>query len=184
MFDLLENLKRKDKESIGILYERYGKKLYGYAITQWKTNEDDTWDIIYKTLYKVIDSIDNYSFEDENKFVGFLFKVFTNYLRNHLRDTKSKLIVSEELIDTINIPLTAKENDNESPIMRCLKKALEALEDWQRILILMKAQEFSYKDIANYVKRPEKQLKVYNFRLRNVVSKNTNLCLKNKTHEA
>ena len=162
------------------------KKLYGYAITQWKVSEDDAWDMVYKTLYKVIDSIDNYSFEDENRFVGFLFKVFTNYLRNHIRDTKGKGILTDELMDNIELASSegnSEENKKESPLMRCLKKALDTLEDWQRVLLLMKAQEFSYKDIAPYVNRPEKQLKVYNLRLRTSIAKNTNLCIENKGYE-
>ncbi len=185
MFDLITQLKKKDKESIRILYERYGKKLYGYAITQWKVSEDDAWDLVYKTLYKVIDSIDNYTFKDENRFVGFLFKVFTNYLRNHLRDTKGKQVSTTELLDNLSIPLKEEgSNKEESPLMRCLKKVLEALEDWQRVLLLMKAQDYAYKDIAPYVNRPEKQLKVYNLRLRSTVMDQTNTCVENKGYEA
>ncbi len=187
MFNLIDKLKQNDKEAIAILYQKYGQKLFGYAITQWKVNEDDAWELVYKTLYKVIASLDNYSFKDENRFVGFVFKVFTNYLRNHLRDTKDKRILTEELFDNMNITMPDESNEaldeNESPMMRCLKKVLATLEDWQRVLVLMKAQDFSYKDIAPYVDKPEKQLKVYNLRLRSTVSKNTNLCIENKGYE-
>lgn len=184
MFDLVNKLQKKDKEAVGILYRKYGKKLYGYAITQWKVNEDVAWDLVYKTLYKVIDSMDNYTFEDENRFTGFVFKIFTNYLRNHLRDTKGKQVLTSELIDNLDVP--AGENKiekNESPLMRCLKKVLQALEDWQRVLLLMKAQDYAYKDIAPYVDRPEKQLKVYHLRLRSSVTEKTNLCIKNNAYE-
>jgi RNA polymerase sigma factor (sigma-70 family) len=187
MFALIEQLKKNDQEAIALLYTNYGEKMYGYAITKWKVNEDVAWELVYKTLYKVIDSIDSYTFKDENRFIGFVFKVFTNYLRNHLRDSKDKGVVAEELFDTMNIPFSENEqeegSENESALMKCLKKVLDALEDWQRVLLLMKAQDFSYKDISPYVDKPEKQLKVYNLRLRSTVSKNTNLCLENNEYE-
>ena len=183
MFKLIVELKKNDKEAIALLYTKYGEKLYGYAITKWKVSDDVAWELVYKTLYKVIDSLDNYSFKDENRFVGFVFKVFTNYLRNHLRDTKNKLVVAEELFEGMNISLPEsdgeEDNESESSLMKCLKKVLGALEDWQRVLLLMKAQDFSYKEISPYVDKPAKQLKVYNLRLRTVVSKNTNFCVEN-----
>ena len=75
MFKLIVELKKNDKEAIALLYTKYGEKLYGYAITKWKVSDDVAWELVYKTLYKVIDSLDNYSFKDENRFVGFVFKL-------------------------------------------------------------------------------------------------------------
>ena len=93
MTDILIQLKTKDKKNaIALLYKQYGKKLFGYSVSKWNISEDDTWEIIYKTLYKVMDVIENYSFENEDKFAGFVFKIFMNYLRNHYRDTKNKKI--------------------------------------------------------------------------------------------
>ncbi|MGD1848875.1 MAG: RNA polymerase sigma factor [Salibacteraceae bacterium] len=189
MFDLTEELRKKDEKAIGILYTRYGKKLYGHAITQWKLEEDDAWDVVYKTLYKVIASMEHYSFEDENRFIGFVFKVFTNYLRNHLRDTKGKRLLATPFLETHEGLLKSEEPEEQkedvtSPIMRCLKKVLAELEDWKRILLLMRAQNFSYKEIAPYTNRPEKQLKVYHLRLRTAVLKNTNACVDKKGYES
>jgi predicted metalloprotease with PDZ domain len=51
------------------------------------------------------------------------------------------------------------------------------LEDWQRIILLMRAQEYSYEDIANYVDKPVEQLKVYHMRLKKTVAEKTNDCI-------
>ena len=189
MFDINSILKNKSlpagqagKETVALLYERYGKKLYGYAITKWKLSEDDSWELVYKTLYKAMNVVDQYSFKDEGKFIGFLFKIFINYLRNHYRDTKAKGIATTELLEKHEkLSSDRKENEEEkestSPLMRCLQKALAILDDWQRILLLMRAQDYSYEAISKYVERPGDQLKVYHMRLKKVVTKKTNECM-------
>ena len=185
MSDINSILRNKNKETIAWLYERYGKKLYGYAITKWKVSEDDSWELVYKTLYKVMNVADQYRFEKEEKFTGFLFKTFINYLRNHYRDSKAKGIVTTELLDKHEkISSDRKESEEEkeytSPLMRCLQKVLAIMEDWQRILLLMRAQDHSYEDISKYVDRPGDQLKVYHMRLKKVVTEKTNDCMNNR----
>lgn len=182
MFDIASKIKEKDSDAIALLYSRYGKKLYGYSISKWKLSEDDSWEIVYKTLYKVIKVIDNYTFENENKFISFLFKIFINYLRNHYRDNKDKRFETVELMGTHekiagdrNAP---QENSPRlSPLMACLQKVLQVMEDWQRIILLMRAQDYSYEEIAKYVSRPVGQLKVYHMRLKKVVTEKTNECI-------
>jgi RNA polymerase sigma-70 factor (ECF subfamily) len=185
MFDIASKIKEKDTDAIALLYNRYGKKLFGYARIKWKLDEDDAWEIVYKTLYKVIKVIDNYQFEDENKFVGFLFKVFINYLRNHYRDTKDKQLELVELEEAHHKQRDEKSEQAEpvklSPLMECLQKVLQLMEDWQRTILLMRAQEYTYEAISKYVNRPEEQLKVYHMRLKKTVTEKTNECINKRT---
>lgn len=188
MTDINSILKNKNKETISWLYERYGKKLYRFAVTKWKVSEDDAWELVYKTLYNVIKVSERYTFESEEKFMGFLFKMFVNFLRNHYRDTKAKGIVETELLEKHEKAIydrkeSYEEKESTNPLMRCLQKALAILDDWQRILLLMRAQDHSYEDIAKYVSRPQAQLKVYHMRFKKIVTEKTNECLK-KTNEA
>jgi len=185
MTDILIQLKKKDKKNaIALLYEQYGKKLYGYSVSKWNISEDDTWEIVYKTLYKVMDVIDKYTFENEDKFAGFVFKIFVNYLRNYYRDTKNKQIETIELNENYNT-IASDKNEKEdeasklSPLMECLQKVLQTMEDWQRIVLLMRAQDYSYESIAQYVNKPGGQLKVYHMRLKKIVAEKTNECVDN-----
>lgn len=185
MFDINTILQNKNKETVSLLYQRYGKKLYGYAITKWKFSEDDSWELVYKTLYKAMNVSDRYTFKDEGKFIGFLFKIFINYLRNHYNYTKAKGIVTTELLGwheklSSDRNETDEEKERMSPLMRCLQKALAVLDDWQRVLLLMRAQDYSYEDISKYVERPGDQLKVYHMRLKKVVTEKTNDCMNKK----
>ncbi len=181
MNDLIKDIRKKDKKALTLLYNRYGKKFYGYAVSRWNVSEDDAWELIYKTLYKVIEVIDKYSFETEEKFNGFMFQVFINNLRNHYTATKNKTIETIGLEEKHG-SVEEKDSDEpktESPYMKCLKKAMEQLEDWKRILLLMKAQDFSYAEIAQYVGKPDEQLKVYYLRAKQVLTTKINQCLEN-----
>ncbi|MEO5642657.1 MAG: sigma-70 family RNA polymerase sigma factor [Bacteroidia bacterium] len=163
-----ELIKNKGKESVRVLYERYGKKLFGYARNKWKMGEDENWDIVYKTLYKVIDTHASYQFASEAKFSAFVFTIFINYLRNFYRDKKNMPVEIIELDDSFSEQeISANENETvPSASMNFLVAELDQLEDWERILLLMRSQNVPYSEISNYTGRPEDQLKVYYGRLK------------------
>jgi DNA-directed RNA polymerase specialized sigma24 family protein len=92
MTDLVKEIRKKDKKAITALYNQYGKKLYGYAVSKWNVNEDDAWELVYKTLYKIIEVIDKYTFENESKFNGFIYQIFINNLRNNYNEKKNKYV--------------------------------------------------------------------------------------------
>ena len=160
-----------DNDLLKEIYERYGKKLYSYALRTWKLEEDDAWDLIYKTLEKVVSSYTNYTFESESKFASFVFKVFINYLRNHYRAGKRI---------PLTIPFTDKDGHTShpdasmvsaNPRLTALNEELEKMEDWQRMLLLMRSEGHAYSEIAKFIDRPENQLKVYYQRLKEQLSK-------------
>jgi RNA polymerase sigma-70 factor (ECF subfamily) len=167
---------RNKKEGIALLYERYGKRLHRYAQFNWKLSEDEAWDVVYKTLYKVLESTSSYSFDSEKKFGSFVFKVFVNYLRQNYRDTKKlKEHLSVANYETTEIsPVVEEEEENNSEKMSLLKSELEKFEDWERILLLLRSQNMPYGEIAKYVNKPEEQLKVYYQRLKTTLAKRMN----------
>ena len=150
------------------LYERYAKKLLTYTLKTYLPNEDDAWSVVYKTLYKMAEILPDREFENEYKLNGFIFKTHINYLRNFLRDNKSFESHNRE------IELTEQHTSEEEPeksvsqnnYLTLLQQELDKLEDWQRILLLMRGQDIPYSTIAEFVNRPEKQLKVYYARLK------------------
>ncbi|MEO5644617.1 MAG: sigma-70 family RNA polymerase sigma factor [Bacteroidia bacterium] len=172
---------RKDKQSIALLYERYGKKLYAYAVHSWKLSEDEAWNLIYKTLYKVLDSTENYSFETEKNYSSFIFKIFVNYLRQYYRDTKK----AKESLDIVHANEHYGEHEVAEEIpetnsvkMTLLKEELEKLQDWERMLLLLRSQDMPYSAIAEFVNKPEEQLKIYFSRLKTALTKRLNEKLK------
>lgn len=182
MTDLVKEIRKKDKKAITTLYNQYGKKLYGYAVSKWNVSEDDAWELVYKTLYKIIEVIDKYTFENESKFNGFIYQIFINNLRNNYNEKKNKYIETIALEEKHGQYLLEKEETTEetvsnNPYMNCLKKTLEQFEDWKRVLLLMRAQNFSYEEISKYVNKPSEQLKVYYLRAKQILTDKVNKCV-------
>lgn len=163
-------IRKKKHKSVDVFYERYGKKLLGYALKNWKTDEDTAWELIYRTFYTIIDRIERYDFADEQKFSSFVLHAFLNNLRNHYRDTKKEVqTVHQDNMEIHAAPMEGQ-NEEESEQMRALNLELAKLEDWERMLLLLRAQQMPYSEIANYVDKPKDQLKVYHARLKQKIT--------------
>ncbi len=151
------------------LYERYAKKLLAYTIKTYLPDKDDAWSVVYKTLYKMAEIAQQRDFENEQKFTGFMFKTHINYLRNYLRDNKSFESKNREIELTEHYSEEAHEQVEQTlqnNHLKLLQQELDKLEDWQRILLLMRGQDMPYSKIAEFVHKPEDQLKVYYGRLK------------------
>lgn len=163
----------KREELLATLYTRYGRKLYAYGVHTWKLGEDEAWELTYKTLYRVMDTYTRYTFDHEGKFASFIFRVFINYLKNHSRAGK-KLAekFSLDYREALEHPEPEEgERRPADPRLELLKKELEHMEDWQRIVLLMRSDGRSYTEIARFVDKPENQLKVYYQRLKEQLTK-------------
>lgn len=170
-------MKKSDKDRfITLVYNRYGKKMYSYAVTHWNVSEDAAWDLIYKTIYRVLDTFEKYNFETEEKFASFVFRIFINYLKNHYRDTKTERMV--ELTDmekiSTNEPRVTDTVEIPSQKMKALNEVLDGMDDWERILLLMRSEGRAYSEIATFIDKPENQLKVYYQRLKEKLTKKLN----------
>ena len=160
------------------LYKRYGKKLYSYAVYSWKLDEDAAWDLIYKTLYKVIDSYKKYQFETEEKFASFIFKIFINYLRNNYQERKkitdAVQITRIDSSELQNKAETITEKDLPGIKQSILNEELDKMEDWQKILLLMRSEGRPYSEIAVFINKPVDHLKVYYQRFKEQLTKKIN----------
>lgn len=170
----LEDLSKS--EFVAEVYTRYGRKLYSYAIKSWSLDEDTAWDLVYKTIFKVHESYRNYTFESEARFGSMVFRIFINYLRNHYRDTREEKQLQFSVIEEIREDTgTADEKEEHTNVkLAALNEELEMMEDWQRVLLLMRSDGIPYSKIAEFVDKPEGQLKVYYQRLKEQITKKLN----------
>jgi len=149
------------------LYGLYAKKLLAYTTNNYSVNEDDAWTLVYKTIYKVADVYEKYSFESEQKQSAFVFKTHINFLRNFFRDNKTFEAKNHEVeLDEKYYSEKEEVITNENIYLKILQAELDKLDAWERILLLMRGQEMPYGDIAKFVNKPEKHLKVYYARLK------------------
>ncbi len=169
------------EDGIKAMFELYAKKLLAYSTHHWKLEEDASWEMIYKTIYKVADVINEYKFENEEKFASFTFKIFINYLRNHIRDKKTSMhgVVEVDMDEKfIQQHPEIEQKESKSKSLSILQQELEKLEDWQRVLMLMRSQDVPYAEISKYVNKSEDQLKVYYGRIKKQLTEKLNQQLK------
>lgn len=178
----------KNEEAVKQVYEKYANKMLVYATRTWQIETDTAWELIYATIYKVTEVEGQYSFENEQKYASFTFKVFINKIRDHLRQVKNqpKPITDTEVNERIinNRAADAKSKATPpSPALKALQTELDKLEEWQRILVLMRSQDMSYSHIAQFVNKPEKQLKVYYGRIKQQLAERLNHLLTKTTDD-
>lgn len=184
MIKELKHITKTDRDkAVELIFKAYSKPLQQYAVNQWQVEEDLIWDIIYKSIYKLIEVFNDKDFEHEAQMKAYLFRIFINYLKNAIRDknTKQQGMIQVEL----SVNEEKKENPNESnnPQLMQLILILDELEDWKRVLLLLKSQGVSYSEIAKLVNKPEKNLKVYYGRLKEEVKQRLeSVNEKNKSH--
>ena len=162
-------------ENVKTLYNTYAKKLLAYTLKNYTISKDDAWTVVYKSIYKLAEKKDSYNFENEQKLRSFLFTTHINFLKNFFRDNKSFESKHREIELADEHAVSSEttgvvENEN----LKILQNELDKLEDWQRILLLMRTQDVPYNEIAKFVNKPENQLKVYYARLKKQIHESVN----------
>ncbi len=159
--------KTNDAALVKQLYEQFAKKLLAYTRKRYGLSEDDAWTLVYKTIYRIAEVQGKYTFENQQKFSAFVFKTHINYLRNYYRDNRSFEAKHQEVnLDEKIFASNEDLQESQSVQLKVLQQHLDRLEDWERILLLMRGQGLSYSEIANFVNKPQNQLKVYYARLK------------------
>lgn len=178
------DLSLQSKELLKELYTLYAKPLLRYTKRCYQINEEDSLDLVYKTIYKIAGISNAISFENEAKRRAYVFKTHINFLRNYFRDNKNFEYKNTEvnLHDDL-VTNEAEEKITSNPKLKLLESLLSELEDWQRILLLMRGQGVSYKEISKLTDKPEKHLKVYYARLKKQLLLDMNKKLSANNHE-
>ncbi|MBL7894835.1 MAG: sigma-70 family RNA polymerase sigma factor [Bacteroidia bacterium] len=186
--EIIQLIDARDKKGWEALYILYGKKFYGFAVDKWLFSEDEAWDIVYQTLETIVLKIGEYEIESQSHFDNLIYKIFTNFLRQFYRKKKVKSeqvqllplkemdiyegIEEDEGWNDSNIKVPFNEeffNDNETeisenPNLNLLSIALSKLTPLERDLLLLKANDFTYDEIAKMLKIENNQLKVKHHR--------------------
>jgi RNA polymerase sigma factor (sigma-70 family) len=177
---ILKFIETNSPKGLELLYLRYGKPFYSFASERWKFSEDEAVEVVYKTLETLVLKLPNYEFGSQGMFDGFLFKVFINFLRQKHRETRTRQLPQLEFFDLeqefklppyVQEALTKQSFSDyyssevmESPTMKLLKTSLEQLEQVDRDILLLRAQNYSYEEIAGMLSIENNQLKVRHHR--------------------
>lgn len=145
-------------------------------------------------MFKITDKIAEFKFKDEKQFSNLLFTIFKNELINYYKKSKRieermKLLQfddslsdgkGDDLLQGVSKEVNEKmftqalssfwdDPEAENPLLELLHEIIDDLQDWERIILLQRSNGFSYKEIAQYIDKPENQLKVYYMRIKSKV---------------
>lgn len=160
-------VKTGDLDKLGLLFERYNKKLfhYFYRLT-WR--RDISQDLVQGVFERILKY--RHTYENDGSFATWLFQVARNHHIDHYR--RNRKLVDDENFDPEKLADDRQqEHDFESEgdrELRLLKQALEQLDETKReTLVLSRFQGFKYKEIAEIMDCTESAVKVRVFRALN-----------------
>ncbi len=81
--ELVNRLKKRDSEAVGVLLEQYANRLYNYAFYRCGDHHLAE-DIVSETFTRIIEKIDTYE-QREVPFKAWVYRIAHNQLANHLR---------------------------------------------------------------------------------------------------
>ena len=152
--------KKRDEQKLVSIYQKYNKKMYGWA---WRVlkNDADTQDAVQNALIRIAESLSCLP-EDEEKLAAYIYVTVENaaidLYRKNGRDNKLQEKMSEEIAVIGGRPsgnpedyIVAMENADE--ILECLRAINK---DYCNIIMLYYYQGFSLKEIAQLYRITEK----------------------------
>lgn len=167
------------------LFEEYGQQLFGFSVTHFHIDEDDGYDVLYRTMETVGKVISRYEFVSESHFANWLFKIHKNNVLQLLRSKKSKSTtfkllsysdwenevkdMEEEGFDIESFTSVIEEVSSINPyeessqghkLMASMEKALYQISEIERELLLLRMNGYTYDEIAEMLGVENNQLKV------------------------
>ena len=113
---LVKNYIQGDNKSFEILLNRHKSKVFGYIMSKVK-NKDIADDIFQDTFIKAINSLKKGTYNEEGKFLPWIFRIAHNLIIDHFRRIKTQKLVNHRedynLFDFIEDgSLTAEKKNN------------------------------------------------------------------------
>ena len=152
-----------DLDKLGLLFERYKKRLYGFffSMTHDKSKSED---LVQNTFMRVLKY--RKSYKSESVFRVWLFQVARNIAYDSYRNSPNNLEDVSEWTHRLDDPtLNQEERLAHNEELMILQKALRNIEaDKREILTLSKIEGMKYKDIGEVLDCAEGTVKARVFR--------------------
>lgn len=144
------NVKEGQSQKLGLLYERYKKRLFGFF---YQMNKDASLseDLVQNVFIRVLKY--KHTFSEDSKFITWIFQIARNEMYDHFKKHKK---YQHKDIDEVDFSLSDNNTiDDDIEVLEnssTLKKALNLLSSEKKeILILSKFKELKYKEVGNII---------------------------------
>jgi len=159
---LVERARKGDRSAFDDLIARHQKRAYQFAF-RLTSNPDEAADVVADSFVRVYGALGN--FKQQSSFTTWLYRILTNCFLDLRKKDKSRMNVSLEA--TLTTPEGDLERQVESPDRtpveesergereRAMERAVTALPEYQRVMIVMyHAEMLSYEEIAEALDLP------------------------------
>jgi DNA-directed RNA polymerase specialized sigma24 family protein len=180
-----------DRDIAEKLFNQYGARLFYYAMKSWDLNEDDIWEILYDTLYGFISSYSGDNFSSQKRIENLIWTIFKNKLRDKYRQKRrikehyQEVVYSEGNLTKTSGMLVEKDDylflrysdqvliqeEQQNPILSNLEAILDSFKDWERQLVIGRANGITYILLEEMTGKKADFLKVHYQRLKQRISK-------------
>jgi RNA polymerase sigma-70 factor (ECF subfamily) len=150
-------VQKGQKNSLGILIERYEPKLSRYA-KKFLSDPEDGKDVVQDVFIKAYTNIQQ--FNVEKKFSSWIYRIAHNELVNALKKKSREPIISFDFDTILPHFITAKERAESKILDEDLKKNLDTYlsklpAKYREILILYYLEQMDYKEVSEILKIPQ-----------------------------
>ena len=136
-------VKKGDLDKLGVLYERYNKRIYNYFI-RCTSDISDSSDLTQNTFIRVMKYRGSY--QKDKRFETWVFQIARNLVKDHFKQLK---VVRSRVENSEHLPEVVNETDERLEQENRLYQAIDGLPDDKRELIVMsKFQGLKYEQIA------------------------------------
>ncbi len=146
---LMLKVKSGESHTLGLLYERYKKRLFGFFF-QMSKDANLCEDLVQNVFIRVIKY--KYTYTEESNFVSWIFKIARNVYYDYFKGkNKNKTYDIEEQYDVYSFE-NAENTIEQTERILLLKKAINQLpEEKKELIILSKMKELKYKELGDII---------------------------------
>lgn len=149
-FEIINKVKKGDKEAYGIIVKKYMKKAYFLALS-FVGDTNDALDLSQTAFIKAYMSISR--FDQKKPFLPWFYSILRNLCFNFMKRKKLISIIPLEKVDKSNSALWKKDHTEDT--REIVGKAISSLSSPGREVILLRYfQEYSYKEMAEMLGCP------------------------------
>lgn len=142
---LMQKAQQGDLDAIGILYERYSKKLYNFFL-KLTYNRDSSSDLTQNVFFRILKYRN--SFNSEHLFKTWMYQLARNCL-NDFYELRAKHPLIEETNKTFLLTLDEDSAKTQTEQDELLFKALEKLPiESKELIVMSKFQGLRYEEIS------------------------------------